>query len=159
VTGIDYRRLYDYRLKGTGQPARQAVWTEIAIYLHQRMGSPERVLDVGAGRGEFITAVPAAERWAIDLTGFGNYHDGAVKAIAGGITGAELPSGYFDGAVMSNLLEHLPTQETAGIALTRLRKAAEWGGSPSTCMQPGSVSARSYQGSCRTRSGGGSLPH
>jgi hypothetical protein len=58
VTGIDYRRLYDYRLKSTGQPARQAVWTEIAIYLHQRMGSPERVLDVGAGRGEFITQCP-----------------------------------------------------------------------------------------------------
>lgn len=128
MTGIDYRRLYDYRLNGTGQSARQAVWTEIAIYLYQRMGSPERVLDVGAGRGEFITAVPAAERWAIDLTDFGGYHDGAVKAIAGGITDAELPSGYFDGAVMSNLLEHLPTQETVAAALARLREAMAPGG-------------------------------
>ena len=34
VTGIDYRRLYDYRLSGTGQHIRQAVWTEIAAYLH-----------------------------------------------------------------------------------------------------------------------------
>jgi hypothetical protein len=71
VTGIDYRRLYDYRLASTDQQTRQAVWTEIALHLHQRMGSPERVLDVGADRGEFITAVPAAERWAIDLTDYG----------------------------------------------------------------------------------------
>lgn len=63
MTGIDYPRLYEYRLRGTSQPARQAVWTEIAACLYQRMGEPARVLDVGAGRGEFITAVPAVERW------------------------------------------------------------------------------------------------
>jgi 2-polyprenyl-3-methyl-5-hydroxy-6-metoxy-1,4-benzoquinol methylase len=146
VTGIDYRRLYDYRLNGTGQPARQAVWTEIAIYLHQRMGSPERVLDVGAGRGEFITAVPAAERRAIDLHGFGGYHDGAVEAVAGGITDAELPSGYFDGAVMSNLLEHLPTQETVAAALARLREAMAPGGTVAVMGPNFRYCAREYFG-------------
>jgi hypothetical protein len=94
VTGIDYRRLYDYRLDGTDQRTRRAAWTEIAVWLHQRMGSPP----------------------------------GAVKAIAGGITDAGLPSGYFDGAVMSNLLEHLPMQETVAAALARLRQAMAPGG-------------------------------
>jgi hypothetical protein len=87
VSGID-----DRRPSGTGQSAQQAMWTEVAVYPHQRMGSPERVLDVGAGRGGFITAVAAAERWAIDTRGCGGYHDEAVKAIAGDSMDAELPS-------------------------------------------------------------------
>jgi SAM-dependent methyltransferase len=125
---IDYLRLYDYRLRGVDQEARQAVWAEIAVYLHQRMGAPTRVLDVGAGRGEFITAVPAAERWAVDLLDFDGYRDGAVKAVAGGILDAELPSGYFDGVVVSNVLEHLHTQDAVGAALTRIRDLMAPGG-------------------------------
>jgi hypothetical protein len=104
MTGIDYRRLYDYRLRGTSQQTRQAVWAEIALFLHQRMGSPERVLDVGAGRGEFISAVPAAERWAIDPAGPGGYADGEVRTVAGGIMDADLPCGYFGGVIVSNVL-------------------------------------------------------
>jgi hypothetical protein len=98
MTGIDYPRLYEYRLRGTGQQARQAVWNEIAAYLYQRMGEPARVLDVGAGRGEFITALPAAERWAVDAAGFGGYQDGGVTTAEGGIMDADLPCGYFDGS-------------------------------------------------------------
>jgi 2-polyprenyl-3-methyl-5-hydroxy-6-metoxy-1,4-benzoquinol methylase len=128
VTGIDYRRLYDYRLVGTDQQRRQAVWTEIALYLHLRMGSPERVLDVGAGRGEFITAVPAVERWAVDLIDFGGYGDDTVKSVADGIMEADLPCGYFDAVIVSNMLEHLPTQEAVGAALARIREVMTRGG-------------------------------
>jgi hypothetical protein len=35
------------------------------------MEAPQRVLDPAAGRGEFITAVPAAERRGVDLVGQG----------------------------------------------------------------------------------------
>jgi hypothetical protein len=122
VTGIDYQRLYAYRMCGVGQQARQAVWTEIAAHLHQRMGSPQRMLDVGAGRGEFINAVPAAERWAVDLVDFGGCRGGAIKAAAGGIADADLPCGYFDGVFVSNVLEHLPTQDAIGTALARIRE-------------------------------------
>jgi 2-polyprenyl-3-methyl-5-hydroxy-6-metoxy-1,4-benzoquinol methylase len=104
------------------------VWTEVAAYLYQRMGKPARVLDVGAGRGEFITAVPAAERWAVDAVDFGAYQDGAVKAVPGGIMDAALPRGYFDGVFVSNVLEHLPTQDAVAAALARLRDVMAPGG-------------------------------
>jgi hypothetical protein len=71
VGGINYERLYTYRFRGIEEAGRQAVWREIARYAHGRMGTPQRVLDPAAGRGEFITAVPAAERWGIDLAGQG----------------------------------------------------------------------------------------
>ena len=65
AAGINYERLYTYRFRDVDQASRQAVWQEIARYAHARMGAPQRVLDPAAGRGEFITAVPAAERWGI----------------------------------------------------------------------------------------------
>jgi hypothetical protein len=55
--GINYQRLYDYRLSGVDQALRQAVWAEIAVYLHGKTGWPARVLDAGAGRCEFINTV------------------------------------------------------------------------------------------------------
>jgi hypothetical protein len=62
-TAIDYQRLYDYRLRGTSHATREAVWEQIALYMYRRMGQPARVLDAGAGRCEFINAIPAPERW------------------------------------------------------------------------------------------------
>jgi hypothetical protein len=41
---------------------------------------------------------------------------------------ADLPGGYFTGVFMSNMLEHLPTQEAVGAALARLREAMAPGG-------------------------------
>src|SRR5215471_10355527 len=66
VGGLNHERLYEYRFRDVDQASRQAVWREIAAYVHARMGAPQRVLDPAAGRGEFITAVPAAERWGVD---------------------------------------------------------------------------------------------
>ena len=128
VTGIDYRRLYDYRLNGTGQQTRQAVWTEIALYLYQRMGSPECVLDVGVGRGEFITAVPADDRWGVDLVRQGDLESAGVKMIIGDIMDVELPREHFDGVFLSNFLEHLPDQDSVGTVLAKLREAMQPGG-------------------------------
>lgn len=38
------------------------------------------------------------------------------------------PLGHFDGVFASNLLEHLPTQDTVGAMLARPREAMEPGG-------------------------------
>jgi hypothetical protein len=54
--GINYERLYDYRLGSIDQPRRQAVWNEIAGYVYRCMRSPARVLDPGAGRCEFLNS-------------------------------------------------------------------------------------------------------
>src|ERR1700757_2772750 len=122
--GINYERLYAYRFRHVDQDSRQAVWREIARYVHRRMGAPERVLDPAAGRGgfitavtagggwggdpgrpgapgpaagrgEFITAVPAAERWGVDLVGHGVPDSAGVKMIISDIMDAGLPDRYF----------------------------------------------------------------
>jgi SAM-dependent methyltransferase len=127
-TGINYERLYTYRFREVDQAGRQAVWGEIARYVHGRMGAPQRVLDPAAGRGEFITAVPAAERWGVDLVGQGIPESSGVKMIISDIMDADLPDGYFDGVFLSNFLEHLPDQNAVATVLGKLYAAMEPGG-------------------------------
>src|ERR1700677_103184 len=95
--GIDYQRLYEYRFREVDQVSRQAVWAEIAAYVYGRMRAPTKVLDPAAGRCEFINAIPAAERWAVDTVDHGEFRDPGIKAIIDDILGAELPLAYFDG--------------------------------------------------------------
>ena len=65
--GLDYRRLYEYRFRDVEQRARQTVWNEIGPFVWKRMGRPARVLDPAGGRGEFLNAIAADERWLVDL--------------------------------------------------------------------------------------------
>jgi SAM-dependent methyltransferase len=126
--GINYERLYAYRFRDVDQASRQAVWREIATYVHQRMGAPQRVLDPAAGRGEFITAVPAAERWGVDLVRQGDIEAAGVRMIIGDIMDADLPEAHFDGVFVSNFFEHLPSQDAVAAALGKLRGAMAPGG-------------------------------
>lgn len=126
--GINYERLYEYRFRHVDQAGRQAVWREIARYVHDRMGAPRHVLDPAAGRGEFITAVPAEDRWGVDLVGHGVPESAGVKMIISDIMDADLPSDYFDGVFVSNFLEHLPDQNAVAAVLGKLYDAMEPGG-------------------------------
>ncbi len=126
--GINYERLYSYRFHDVDQVGRQAVWREIAHYAHGRMGAPQRVLDPAAGRGEFITAVPAAERWGIDLFDQGVPESAGVTMIISDFADAALPADYFDGVFLSNFLEHLPGQNAVADVLGKLHAAMEQGG-------------------------------
>jgi hypothetical protein len=126
---IDYQRLYEFRFRDVDQSARIRVWDEIAPFIHEQIGRPQRVLDPAAGRGEFINAVPAAERWAIDQVAYaeGTYAPG-VKAVVSDIFAAELPEAHFGGVFVSNFLEHLLSQEDVGTFLQRMRAATAVGG-------------------------------
>ena len=128
ASGIDYERLYAYRFRDVDQASRQAVWTEIARYIYQRLGEPGSVLDPAAGRGEFITAVPADDRWGVDLVKQGDVESAGVKMIIGDIMDVELPSKHFDGVFVSNFIEHLPDQDSVGTVLAKLRDAMRPGG-------------------------------
>jgi len=128
VSGINSQRLYEYRFRDVNQAARNAVWREVARYVHGRMGLPERVLDPAAGRGEFITAVPAAERWGVDLVSQGDAELSGAKMIISDIMDADLPEGYFDGVFIANFLEHLPDQNSVAAVLSKLRDAMVPGG-------------------------------
>jgi SAM-dependent methyltransferase len=127
-SGINYQRMYAYRFRDVDQAQRQAVWTEIARYLYGRLGEPSSVLDPAAGRGEFISAVPADDRWAVDLVKQGDLESAGVKMIIADIMDAELPADYFDGVFLSNFLEHLPDQAAVAAVLSKLRDAMRPGG-------------------------------
>lgn len=126
---MDYERIYRYRFRDTDQRARVAVWREIAAFVHAQLGSPERVLDPAAGRGEFINAAPARERWAVDRVAYeeGTY-DPRVRRVVADIFDAELPREHFDGVFVSNFLEHLPTQEHVATFLARMHATLRPGG-------------------------------
>jgi SAM-dependent methyltransferase len=126
---VNLQRLYEYRFRGVDQDARTAVWHEIAPFVHERLGRPQRVLDPAAGRGEFISAVPATERWAIDMVRHaeGTYGSG-VRSVIADVFAVELPQAHFDGIFVSNFLEHLSTQEAVAVFLERMRRATAPGG-------------------------------
>lgn len=126
--GINYQRLYEYRLGHVDQAVRQAVWNEIAAYLYRRMGEPSKVMDPGAGRCEFINAIPAKERWAVDMLDCREFCRPEITVLSGDILDIELPMGHFDGVLVSNMLEHLRTPDTVARLLARLRDAMEPGG-------------------------------
>lgn len=128
-SGIDHERLYDFRFRRVGAQARRVVWAEIARYLYRRLGAPTRVLDAAAGHGEFIHAVPAAERWAVDLVAFPELlTDPGVVFVQGDLLDIELPDAAFDAVLVSNALEHFPSQDAVGTVLRRLRATLAPGG-------------------------------
>jgi hypothetical protein len=141
---MNYERLYDYRFKDIDQARRQAVWREIAAYLYEVLGRPKRVLDPAGGRGEFINGIAAEERWMIDAVDQHPCLDPTVKQIVADIFDVELPNDYFDGVFVSNLLEHLPSQELVATLLANLRHAMVPGGVIAVMGPNFKVCARTY---------------
>ena len=126
---MDYQRLYEYRFRDIDQAQRTAVWKPIAAHIHNELGRPERVLDPAAGRGEFINAVPARERWAVDAVAYEEgTHAPGVKVVVSDIFDAELPPDYFDGVWVSNFLEHLLGQEAVASFLAKMHDTLRPGG-------------------------------
>ena len=118
---INYERLYEYRFRDVDQAAKARVWSEIAVFIHEQLGRPARMLDPAAGSCEFINAVPSAERWAVDRMSFEGVDTApGTKLVVSDIMDAELPADYFDGALVSNFLEHLETPDAVGALLGRM---------------------------------------
>ncbi|MGO9875589.1 MAG: class I SAM-dependent methyltransferase [Acidimicrobiia bacterium] len=129
MRALDYSRLYEYRFKDVDQHARQLVWNEIARYVWNRMGRPRRVLDPAGGRGEFVNAVPADERWLIDAVDYPERQtDPRVRIVIGDLFEIELPTSHFDGVFASNLLEHFHAPEEVAAFLDRMRETLAPGG-------------------------------
>jgi hypothetical protein len=128
-SGIDYERLYRYRHRHVKQGARRAVWSEIAPFVYRMLGSPKRTLDPGAGRCEFISAIPGEERWAADTIEHPEARaDPNLKIVVGDLRELEFPEAYFDGIFVSNLLEHFATQHEVADFLSKMRRSTERGG-------------------------------
>jgi len=126
---VNYQRLYQYRFRDVDQRRRTETWAALAPMLHVALGRPERVLDPAAGRCEFINAVPAAERWAVDAV---EYDEGVagegLRLIVSEIMAADLPASYFGGVFVSNFLEHLLSQEAVASFLEKMFECLAPGG-------------------------------
>jgi SAM-dependent methyltransferase len=118
---VNYQRLYEYRFRDVDQQRRNTVWLTLAPVFYELLGRPERVLDPAAGRCEFINAIPAAERWAVDAI---DYEEGVAREgtrlIVAEVMQADLPEAYFGGVFVSNFLEHLLSQEDVAAFLERM---------------------------------------
>jgi hypothetical protein len=121
---MNLQRIYEYRFEGIDQHGRVAVWSEIAKYVEAVLGRPGRLLDPAGGRGEFINAASAAERWFVDMM---PPADGAlepeIKVLVGDVFETDLPPDYFDGIFVSNFLEHLSSQKEVAAFLAKLHAA------------------------------------
>lgn len=118
---LDYQRLYEFRFRNVDQERREAVWGSVARFLFQRLGEPATMLDPAAGSCEFINSVPATERWAVDRTDYvGADVEPGVRHVVADVMEAELPLDYFEGALVSNFLEHLPNHGEVQAFLTKL---------------------------------------
>jgi hypothetical protein len=126
---MNHERLYSYRFRDIDQASRTAVWSEIAPHVYGLMGSPRKVLDPAAGRGEFIGSIPAPETWAVDEIAYPEAsHSPTTTVITSPIMDAELPAGHFDGVFVSNFLEHLRDQEAIATFLERMHSLMSKGG-------------------------------
>jgi SAM-dependent methyltransferase len=127
---MDLDRIYAYRFKDVDHAKRGMVWAELAKFLHGRMGRPERMLDPAAGLCEFINLVPSKERWAVDMNErFIRKHAGAdVHVVIGDALKVDLPNDHFDGIFVSNILEHLHSQEEVADFLKKMYGHLKKGG-------------------------------
>jgi hypothetical protein len=125
---LDHRRLYEYRFAGIDQDARQRVWDVIGPWIHERMGSPRRVLDPAAGRFEFLNSIDADERWAVDAVDSGFARTAGISLTVGDALDVELPDAHFDGVFVSHFLEHLATPSHVALLLRRLHDSMSPGG-------------------------------
>jgi SAM-dependent methyltransferase len=122
---MNYERIYAHRFAAVSPQSKQSAWSEIAAWLYEAMGRPRAILDPAAGELEFLRNVPAAERWGVDLQKPSRTE--GVHFIQGDIFSTPLPAGHFEGAFLSNFLEHLDGPERIVALMGKLR----------TCLAPG----------------------
>jgi SAM-dependent methyltransferase len=126
---VDYDRIYAYRFRGVDPRIKSAVWTVIARWITRKLGNPSVVLDPAAGACEFINAVPARERWAVDLGRQVRELAGeGVRVSVGNVADVELPAGHFEGVFVSNFLEHLDGPEACASFLEKMHRVLVPGG-------------------------------
>jgi SAM-dependent methyltransferase len=114
LDGCDLERLYRNRFSGEAD-YRKLVWGILAEYFSQWIRPDDSVLDLGAGYCEFINAIRARARYAIDLNPDTREHaaPGVSVLLQDCSEPWRLPSDSIDCIFTSNFLEHLHNKEAA----------------------------------------------
>jgi ubiquinone/menaquinone biosynthesis C-methylase UbiE len=109
-------------------PGRTATWQAICARLQRYVRAGDTVVDVGAGRADFINNIEARDKVAIDLEPeAGRFCASGVRFIPGSATDLPLEPESVDVCFASNLLEHL-TDEQVTLTLASMRKILRPGG-------------------------------
>jgi hypothetical protein len=126
---MNYDRIYQYRFRGVERAKKIATWKILARFVGEKLGNAQIVLDPAAGACEFINAVPARERWAVDMgEQVRTLAESGVRSIVGMNTQVELPKNHFEGVFVSNFLEHLASQVEVAAFLERMFEVTAVGG-------------------------------
>jgi SAM-dependent methyltransferase len=99
-------------------PARELVWRVIAEYVGRWIPPAAHVVEIGAGYCQWINAIPAARRVAVDSwSGFAAHAAAGVETqvLDASAMLAALGSNAFDVALASNVLEHFDPDTAARV--------------------------------------------
>ncbi|MFC1849718.1 class I SAM-dependent methyltransferase [candidate division CSSED10-310 bacterium] len=125
---MNYERIYEYRFKEIPQTSRAEIWRVITPFIEAKLKFPRVILDPAAGRGEFLNASQATEKWAVDPSAqIKQYGAQSLRIIQQDIREVDLPDNYFDGIFLSNFLEHLPSPEAIAQLLLKMYQALQPG--------------------------------
>jgi SAM-dependent methyltransferase len=128
---LNLRRLYKVRSPSEIQPFRREIWQVLWQELFSRfVGADDTVLDLGAGYCEFINAVVARRRIAVDLnTDTPSHADPGVEVHTRSATDLGfLREGTVDVVFSSNFVEHLPSKEVLAATISEVRRVLRPGG-------------------------------
>lgn len=130
TTSADLSQIYKSRFQGSAEYRRKVWRILIRRFLSPWIPQEGRILDLGAGHGEFINQVSAKKKWAMDLN----------PDTAGRLNQAvhffhqncsqpwPLPESSLDLVFTSNFFEHLPDKECLKRTLQQALRALRSGG-------------------------------
>ncbi|HET9399418.1 MAG TPA: methyltransferase domain-containing protein [Candidatus Acidoferrales bacterium] len=130
LTDRELEKAYAHRFAGE-EKQRQRVWNALVAHFFQKwVRADDTVVDLGAGYCEFINAVRAERRYAIDLNPELRSRVGSgVTPVVQDITQRwNLPDGSANVVFTSNFLEHLPTKSDLTHCLEESRRILQPGG-------------------------------
>jgi len=126
---LNHNKIYDYRFKNIDIEKKHKVWHEIALWMHNHLGKPSRVLEPACGSMEFLLNLPVStECWGIDLRLDFKEHPSNIHFCQGNVEDTTLPKEYFDVVWISNFLEHLHNPEAIQTLLKKMFLSLKPGG-------------------------------
>lgn len=134
--GDDLTRLYRHRFDEADLAYKAKLWEALcAGYFQRFVRTADTVLDLGAGSCEFINAIRAREKIAVDLNPEVERFAQDARVIVGPADDLPLGDESVDVVFSSNFFEHLPDKTAVLQTLEECRRVLRHGGTLLT-MQP-----------------------